>query len=89
MPRGLLQWLRQAGASSEGQSSRDGFLSHAAESHAAAHGLYDGMKSYKATPGELPDIEDVQDEKPYYKFFYVVGTILQVLILVVVLHLGL
>ncbi|SNZ18152.1 hypothetical protein SAMN06269185_3263 [Natronoarchaeum philippinense] len=65
----------------EDETERDGFLSYAIEWHAFAHGVYDGMRTPKARPGELPDIEDVQQEPHYFKGGYVIGTLLQLLIL--------
>lgn len=64
-------------SSTEKESKRDGFLSYAAEWHALSIGVYDGMKDWRARPGELPDNEDVQKEPHYYKGGYVVGTVLQ------------
>ena len=73
---------------SEDDTKRDGVLSYSAEWHAAAHGAYDGMRSWKARPGELPDNPDVQAEPHYYKGAYVIGTVLQALIVVGVVLAG-
>ena len=66
----------------ESDSDRDGFLSYSAEWHAFAIGWYDGMRTLKARPGELPDNKDVQAEPHYYKGAYVLGTLMQLLIVV-------
>jgi hypothetical protein len=62
----------------ESDTERDGFLSYAAEWHAFAIGFYDGMSSVRARPRGLPDNEDVQREPHYYKGAYVLGTLVQV-----------
>lgn len=67
---------------SEEDTEWDGFLSYAAEWHAFAIGFYDGMKSWRARPGDLPDNPDVQAEPHYYKGAYVLGTLVQGLIAV-------
>lgn len=69
--------LKSGDAKKESDTEYDGMFSYAAESHAFAHGLYDGMKSWQAAPDELPDNEDVQKEPQYYKGAYVIGTLLQ------------
>lgn len=73
----------------ESDTEDDGFLSYAAEWHAFAIGLYDGMKDWRARPGDLPDNPDVQAEPHYYKGAYVIGTVLQALIVAAVLIFGL
>jgi len=60
-------------AASEDQSDRDGFLSYAAEWHAFTHGLYGGLRSMKL----MPSNNDVEAEPHYYKGGYVLGTLLQ------------
>lgn len=69
-------------APTEDDSERDGFLSYAAEWHALSHGLYDGMRSPRVRPGAPPDNRDVEKEPHYYKGAYVIGTLLQLGILV-------
>lgn len=61
----------------ESDTERDGFLSYAAEWHALAHGMYNGMKDWRVRPGKIPDNPDVQAEPHYYKGGYVVGTVVQ------------
>lgn len=79
----LMKILRNSDASSEEDSDYDGAFSHHAETHAAAHGIYDGMRSWQMRPGELPENADVQAEPAYYKGGYVVGTLLQATIVLV------
>lgn len=68
----------------ESDTESDGFLSYAAEWHSLSHGVYDGMRTYRVRPGTLPDSEDVQKEPHYYKGGYVLGTLLQWLIVLAV-----
>lgn len=68
----------------EDDTERDGFLSYGAEWHALAHGVYNGMRSLRARPGELPDRPDVRAEPHYYKGGYVAGTVLQLAVVVAV-----
>lgn len=65
-------------APTESDSERDGFLSYAAEWHSLSHGLYDGLKSVRT----MPTNADVQKEPHYYKGAYVVGKLLQVVLVV-------
>lgn len=76
----MFDWLRDAGAKSESDTERDGFLSYSAETHAVGHGLYDGMRTWRVRPKRLPDNDDVQAEPHYYKGAYVAGTLLQLAI---------
>jgi len=71
-------------ASSEDGSKRAGFLSYAAEWHSFSIGFYDGMKSPKTRPKKLPENPDIQEEPHYYKGAYVLGTVLQLAIIVIV-----
>lgn len=66
----------------EDETERDGVLSYAAEWHAFAIGFYDGMKSWRLRPGELPENDDVQAEPHYYSGAYVLGTLLQAFVAV-------
>jgi len=61
----------------------DGFLSTRAEIHSLALGIYDGMKTWRVRPEEMRDNEDVEAEPHYYSGGYVVGTLLQLLVVVV------
>jgi len=67
-------------APSEEDTGRDGFLSYAAEWHSLAHGIYAGMKDWKPSPGGPPDIPGVQKEPHYYKGGFVIGTLIQLLV---------
>lgn len=67
----------------EDETDRDGFLSSAPEWHAFSIGFYDGMKSWRVRPGELPENDDVQKEPHYYTGAYVLGTVLQAFVAVV------
>lgn len=69
-------------ASTEDDSERNGVLSYAAEWHALAIGLFNGMKGWRARPKTMPDNSDVQAEPHYYATGYVIGTILQAVIFV-------
>lgn len=72
----------------ESDTDRDGFLSYAAEWHAFSLGFYDGMRDWRVRPGELPDNPDVAKEPHYYKGAYVLGTLLQALIVIGVAYAG-
>lgn len=72
-------------SSDESETERDGFLSTRREIHAAGIGLYDGMRTWRTRPREMPDNEDAQAEPHYYKGAYVAGTILQAVLTVVVI----
>lgn len=69
----------------ESDSERDGFLSTRPEWHATAHGLYDGMRTWKLRPTDLPNNNDVQNEPQYYKAFYVIGTLIQLAIVILLI----
>lgn len=84
MLKRLIQFLKNAGAKRESDTKRNGFMSYAAETHAIGHGLYHGLTSKSPTATELPDNKDVQAEPHYFKGAYVVGTLLQVVILLLV-----
>ncbi|AGM11198.1 hypothetical protein M197_gp33 [Haloarcula hispanica tailed virus 2] len=72
----------------ESDTERDGFLSYAAEWHALTHGIYAGLRSRRPAPGPLPDNPDVEAEPHYYKGGYIIGTLLQVLVLAALAYLG-
>lgn len=69
-------------APSEDETEYDGFLSYAAEWHAFTHGVYKGVTTmpYRAPPE--PDNPDVNKEPHYYRGGYVLGTLLQLGIIV-------
>lgn len=76
----------------ESETERDGFLSYAAEWHAIVHGIYNGLSDSIWSVRPLPDNRDVQKETHYYKGGYIIGTILQVMLIVfavlAIKHLG-
>lgn len=63
---------------SESETDRDGFLSYSAEWHALSLGVFDGMKTWRVRPKEMRDNVDVEKEPHYYTGGYVLGTLLQV-----------
>lgn len=66
----------------EDGSDYDGPLSTHPEWHALSHGVYKGITTKPwQTPPE-PDNEDVEAESHYYRGGYVIGTLVQVAILV-------
>lgn len=71
-------------AAKESESDRDGFLSYAAEWHAFSIGIYDGLKKVPKAPNN----RDVEAEPHYYKGGYVMGRLLQVVLLVVLATYG-
>lgn len=84
---GLLNTLEKIFRSSqkptEAASDRNGFLSYTAETHAVGIGLYHGMKSpLPKPPKDLPDNDDVMAEPHYFKGAFVLGTLLQALLVV-------
>lgn len=71
-------------AKRESDSERDGFLSYAAETHSMSLGVYDGMKTWRLRPKEMRDNPNVTREPWYYTGGYVIGTLLQLVIVLVV-----
>lgn len=64
----------------ESETDRNGFLSYAAEWHSVTHGVYMGLTTRPwRTPPE-PAVDDVVKESHYYRGGYVIGTLLQVVI---------
>lgn len=86
----VLEWLRhyirEAGQPRERDTERDGFLSYAAEVHAVGIGAYHGLRSrpWRFKAREPPDNPDVQAEPHYYAGAYVLGTLVQWVILLTV-----
>lgn len=78
--RAQLRAILRGGDDATERGDYQGLLSYAAEHHAAQHGLYDGLRSKRPLPGELPDNEDVQAEPHYYKGAYLVGTVAHLLL---------
>lgn len=62
----------------EDDNDYDWLLSHTAEVHALAHGLYDGVVVPTPNPDHAPPSHpDVRAEVHYYKAGYVIGTLLE------------
>jgi len=80
----LPDWLKSGGATKENETERDGFLSYSAEIHSVGLGVYDGMKTWRVRPKKMRDNSDVQAEKHYYAGGYVVGTLFQALIFLMI-----
>lgn len=65
----------------EDETNRDGVFSYAAEWHAFTHGVFLGLTTKPwRTPPE-PTNRDVELESHYYRGGYVIGTLLQVALL--------
>lgn len=84
----LIEKVKELSSPTERGSSYDGFLSWSGEWHAFTHGLYDGFTTKRPTVNELPDIEDVQENKHYYKGAYLLGTLLQGLVSLIFIYAG-
>lgn len=67
---------------SESDTDYDGFLSWSGEWHALTHGVYKGLTSKALVTPPVPEFEDVEKEPHYYRGGYVIGTLLQVALLV-------
>ncbi|OYT64172.1 hypothetical protein B6U67_00790 [Methanosarcinales archaeon ex4484_138] len=52
------------------------FMNDPAEVHAVMHGIYAGLTEWKGTESMIGN-PDVQKEPHYFKFGYVVGTLLR------------
>jgi len=77
----ILRFLRGAGAKSESDTDRDGFLSYAGETHALALGIYHGFKDFRDWRGLPEGYADGKNvERGWYpKFGYFVGAVIRVL----------
>jgi len=73
----LRRRIREAGAGSESSTDRDGAFSHAAETHAFAVGVHDGVRYPPPLPHDPPDHPDTKTEPHYYDGGYAVGTVIQ------------
>lgn len=86
----MIDWLKNfvknAGADSEAESDRNGFLSWSAEWHAAVLGFSHGARDpRRLSPDGLPqgDTEHEQDarnEPAYYRGFFIAGTVAQLIL---------
>lgn len=82
----LLEILLDSGGASEEDTEYDGAFSYASEWHSFSHGVSDGSLSYHLAPAELPaDNPDIAKEPHYYKGGYLLGTLLQLLIIFVLI----
>lgn len=77
----LREWIKQAGAPTESDSERDGFLSYSGEVHAVGVGIYYGFVDFKDWGGLPEGYADGKNiERGWYpKAGYVVGAVLRVL----------
>lgn len=64
------------------------FLSTNPEWHALGHGVYMGVTTHPLQTPPEPKNDDVELEQHYYRGGYVLGTLLQVVIIVILLRLG-
>ena len=75
--------------SSESETERDGLLSYPGEWHALTIGIYAGVVTYQPWgddwEAKADEFDDVDREPWYYKGGYILGTILQLVFVVVVL----
>ena len=76
---GLPPWLTPT--KNEDGQSYDGPFSTFPEWHSATLGLKDGMRTFVLWPRERPDNPDVNKEPQYYDGAYVVGTLVQAVVL--------
>ena len=81
----LWKWIKEAGAATEDDSERDGFLSYSGETHAVGVGIYHGFIDFRDWGG-LPEnyAEGKNIEAGWYaKAGYIVGAILRVSLYIV------
>jgi hypothetical protein len=80
MLKGLLKWIKQAGAKTESDSGRNGFLSYSGEVHAVGVGIYYGFVDFRDWGGLPEDYAKGKNIEPghYPKAGYVVGAVLRV-----------
>lgn len=69
-------------APSEADAEYDGLLSHAAEWHALAHGVFLGFTTKPLSTPPEPTNRDVEAEPHYYRGGYILGTIGQLLVVI-------
>ena len=70
----------------ESDSSYDGPLSTYKEWHAFTHGVYYGLTSKALVTPPEPKNEDVKKEPHYYRGGYIIGTLLQLLLIVAMMY---
>lgn len=79
MSKKVLQFIREAGAASEEDTERDGFLSHDGETHGLVVGFYHGFIDFRDWRGLPDDIDGKNIENNWYtKGGYVAGAIVRV-----------
>lgn len=80
MLKKLLEFIKTAGAPSESDTNRDGFLSYSGETHALGVGIYYGFIDFKDWDGLPEDYADGKNiERGWYpKAGYVVGAAFRV-----------
>jgi len=76
----------------ESDTERDGAFSYPAEIHAAGIGIYTGLATLKPWDDDIENrrgrYADVDKEVHYYAGGFVVGTVLQLIIILTVLSMG-
>lgn len=82
MIKELVEWVKEAGAPTESDSERDGFLSYSGEVHAVGVGIYYGFVDFRDWGGLPEDYAQGKNiEKGHYpRAGYVVGAVLRVLL---------
>lgn len=81
MLRDLWRRIKEAGAPTEGDTERDGFLSYSGETHGLAVGIYYGFRDFRDWGGLPEGYADGKNiERGWYpKAGYVIGATLRVL----------
>lgn len=75
----IAQFIKDAGTPGEENTDRDGFLSHAAETHALVIGGYRGLITLRPWDARCrTDNPDVAAQPHYYKGGFIVGNALKV-----------
>lgn len=69
----------------ESDTDYDGFLSYSAEWHAFSHGIYMGFTTHPFQTPPEPKNRDVDRETHYYRGGYILGSLIQVFLVLVVL----
>ena len=76
----LWKRIKEAGAASEDDTERDGFLSYSGETHAVGVGIYYGFIDFRDWGGLPEDYAEGKNIEPgwYAKGGYIIGAILRV-----------
>ena len=89
MPSRIFQYLKDAGTPGESNTDRDGFLSHAEETHALVIGTYHGLITLRPWDTECKsDNPDAQAQPHYYKGGFILGNALKVVLLALFIRWG-